>query len=70
MESGNLMINMSEGLMFNVFEHSSNENCSISAVNASHFLPCDFLNKILLSASRHCSGSSLQEVNFSENIAK
>lgn len=31
-----------KGLIFNSFEHLFEENCPISAVNASHFLPYDF----------------------------
>jgi len=45
---------VSEGLIFNIFEHSFEENCPITAVNALHFLPCDFSN----------------QTKFSENIAK
>ncbi len=48
----NLVISV--GLIFNNFEHSLEENCPTVAVNASHFLPCDFSNQL----------------NFSENIAK
>lgn len=33
-----------EGLIFNIFEHSFEENCPLAAVNASHFLPCDFFS--------------------------
>jgi len=33
-----------EELIFNIFEHSFEENCSIAAVNASHFLPCHFFS--------------------------
>jgi len=30
-----------KGLIFNFLKHSFDENCPISAVNASHFLPCE-----------------------------
>ena len=30
-----------EGLIFNLFERSLEENCPLAAVNASHFLPCE-----------------------------
>jgi hypothetical protein len=35
-----------EGLIFNIFEHSFNENCPLAVVNASHFLPCKLQNII------------------------
>jgi len=36
--------NKFEGLIFNIFEHSFDENCPLAAVNASHFLPCHFFS--------------------------
>lgn len=77
-----------KGLIFNLFEHSFNENCRLAfssprfqplhkiittkklAVNVSHFLPLHFPNQIPSPASHNFSESSLQKINFSENISK
>jgi len=37
---------MDEGLIFDTSKHSLEENCPITAVNASRFLPCELQNKI------------------------
>ncbi|MEI7718751.1 MAG: hypothetical protein WCI72_02700 [archaeon] len=51
-----------EGLIFNIFEHSFDENCPLAAVNVSHFLPCNFFSN---------SNENLFVRNkFSKNIAK
>jgi hypothetical protein len=44
------------GLIFNNFRRSSEENCPVAAVNALHFLPCHF--------SQIPKGILLLEVNF------
>lgn len=35
---------VNKGLIFNIFELSLKENCPLAAVNALHFLPCDFFS--------------------------
>jgi len=50
------------GLIFNVFEHSFDENCPIAVINASHFLPCHFFSN----SQRDHSAES----KFSKNMSK
>ncbi|MEI7719459.1 MAG: hypothetical protein WCI72_06320 [archaeon] len=37
---------INKGLIFNSFEHSFDENCPLTAVNASHFLPCELFSEL------------------------
>lgn len=49
METMSILYKEKEGLIFNVFEHSFEENRPIATVNASHFLPYKLsINKVKL----------------------
>jgi len=51
-----------KGLIFNIFEHSFEENCPLAAVNASHFLPCHFFS--------NSKRNYFVESKFSKNMSK